>query len=44
MKRDHVNPESAYRHQWLALLEKNGISRPINLSFDEEHGAKGEQA
>jgi hypothetical protein len=27
-KRDHVNPESAYRDQWLALLEKNGVRPP----------------
>jgi AraC family transcriptional regulator len=31
MKRDHVDPESAYRDQWLALLEKNGVSRPLDL-------------
>ena len=30
MKRDDVN-ESAYRNQWLALLEKNGVRRPIDL-------------
>ena len=31
MKRDDVKPESVYRDQWLALLEKNGVSRPIDL-------------
>lgn len=31
MKRDHVNPELAYRDQWLALLEKNGVRRPLDL-------------
>lgn len=27
-----VNPESVYRDQWLALLEKNGVRRPIDLA------------
>jgi AraC family transcriptional regulator len=31
MKRDHVNPESAYRDQWLVLLEKKGVRRPLDL-------------
>lgn len=31
MERDHVNPESAYRDYWLALLEKKGVGRPIDL-------------
>lgn len=26
-----MNPESVYRDQWLALLEKNGVRRPTNL-------------
>lgn len=31
MKRDNVHPESAYRDQWLALLERNGVRRPTDL-------------
>ena len=31
MKQDHLNPESAYRDQWLALLEKNGVRPPRDL-------------
>ena len=31
MKPDSVNPESAYRDQWLALLERNGVRRPTDL-------------
>ena len=31
MKQDHVDLESAYRDQWLALLDKNGVRRPIAL-------------
>lgn len=27
-----VNPESVYRDQWLALLEKNGVRRPTDLA------------
>lgn len=31
MKPDHVIPELAHRDQWLALLEKNGVRRPLDL-------------
>jgi AraC family transcriptional regulator len=31
MKRDHVIPELAHRDQWLAVLEKNGVRRPLDL-------------
>lgn len=31
MKQDHVDLESAYRDQWLALLDKNGVRRPVAL-------------
>jgi hypothetical protein len=31
MERDHINPASAYRDHWLALLEKKGVGRPIDL-------------
>ena len=31
MKQEHVSLESAYREQWLALLEKNGVRRPADL-------------
>lgn len=31
MKQTYLNPESVYRDQWLALLEKNGVSRPLEL-------------
>ena len=27
-----ANPESAYRDQWLALLERNGVRRPTDLA------------
>lgn len=28
-----MKPELAYRDQWLALLEKNGVNRPIDLQL-----------
>lgn len=31
MKSEQVKPELTYRDQWLALLEKNGVNRPIDL-------------
>src|SRR5262245_17464585 len=31
MKQELGDPESAYRDQWLALLDKNGVRRPIAL-------------
>lgn len=32
MPHSAANPESAYRDQWLALLEKNGVRRPTDLA------------
>ena len=32
MPHSPANPESAYRDQWLALLEKNGVGRPTDLA------------
>jgi AraC family transcriptional regulator len=32
MPNTHMNPESVYRDQWLALLEKNGVRRPTDLA------------
>src|SRR5262249_22022964 len=31
MKQDHVDLEAAYRDQWFALLDKNGVPRPVAL-------------
>jgi AraC family transcriptional regulator len=31
MKEIQVKPESVYRDQWLALLKKNGVARPLDL-------------
>src|SRR6516162_8175957 len=31
MKQDHVELESAYRDQWFALLDRNGVRRPAAL-------------
>jgi hypothetical protein len=31
MKQVHADLESAYRDQWLALLDKNGVRRPLAL-------------
>lgn len=31
MTQDHVDLESNYRDQWLALLDKNGVRRPVAL-------------
>ena len=31
MKQDHVDLESAFRDQWFALLDKNGVRRPVAL-------------
>src|SRR5262249_7745677 len=31
MKQDHEDLEAAYRDQWFALLDKNGVPRPVAL-------------